>query len=93
MVRQFRVGLQGTKATDLRHLTKSRVKRISKHMIQSASVLHQDSSVANRFEGLPTLSEKFMLFLKLDTEVHSVVDNHAHAYHLVNQVYHHQPVI
>ena len=28
-----------TEATDLRHLTKSRVKRISKHMIQSKSVL------------------------------------------------------
>ncbi len=27
----------GTQAADLRHLTKSRVKRISKHMIQSKS--------------------------------------------------------
>ncbi len=34
-------------------------------MIQSKSVLNHDSSVANRFEDLPTLSEKFML----DTEL------------------------
>ena len=40
----------GTQATDLRHLTKSRVRRVSKHMIQSKSVLNHDSSVANRFE-------------------------------------------
>ncbi len=32
----------GTQATDLRHLTKSRVRRVSKHMIQSKSVLNHD---------------------------------------------------
>ena len=30
----------------------------------------------------------------LDTELYSVlIYNHAHAYHLVNTVYHHQPII
>jgi hypothetical protein len=41
---------RGTEATIFRHLTKSRVKKISKHMIQSKSVLNHDSSVANSFE-------------------------------------------
>jgi len=41
---------RGTEATIFRHLTKSRVKKISKHMIQSKSVLNLDSSVANSFE-------------------------------------------
>lgn len=36
-------------ATDLRSLTKKRVKRISKDMIQSESVLNHDSSVADKF--------------------------------------------
>ncbi|DBA82071.1 TPA: hypothetical protein ACH3X2_006815 [Trebouxia sp. C0005] len=39
----------GTQAAGLRRLTKSRVKKISKHMIQSKCVLNHDSSVANRF--------------------------------------------
>ena len=36
-------------ATDLRSLTKKRIKRISKDMTQSESMLNHDSSVANKF--------------------------------------------
>ena len=39
---------------------------------------------------LPTLPEKFMLYTELPSKV---VDNHVHAYHLVNKVYYHRPVI
>jgi len=80
-------GFQGTSTTGFRHLTKSRVKRISKHMIQSKCSL---MTAVLQTEGLPTLSKK----VTLDTELHSVVvHNHAQAYHLVNKVYHHQAVV
>ena len=47
--------LQGTNTTGPRHLTKSRVKRISKHRIQSKCCF---MTAVMQTEGLPTLSRK-----------------------------------